>query len=107
MSIRADLDQGYEFPQKMPLEKKLKDVLEDDVDEKYYLSEEQVERLTTTAFNSAKADVRVQDKNGESRTILARDYKDPKLVPTDISKTVRTSGRSSLDRHSWDVVCQE
>lgn len=32
----------FMFPEPMPLEKKLKDVLEDEVDEKYYLSEEQV-----------------------------------------------------------------
>lgn len=32
----------YEFPQKKPLERKLKDMLEDDVDEKYYLSDEMV-----------------------------------------------------------------
>lgn len=32
----------YEFPQKKPLERKLKDMLEDDVDEKYYLSDDMV-----------------------------------------------------------------
>lgn len=32
----------YEFPHRIPLERKLKDMLEDDVDEKYYLSDEMV-----------------------------------------------------------------
>lgn len=32
----------FEFPEKQPLKKRLKDVLEDKVDEKYYLSDEQV-----------------------------------------------------------------
>lgn len=35
-------DPVFEFPEKQPLEKRLKDVLEDKVDEKYYLSDEQV-----------------------------------------------------------------
>lgn len=43
MSIRKDLDKGYTFPPKMPLQKRLKDVLEDTVDEKYYLSDKTIE----------------------------------------------------------------
>jgi DNA (cytosine-5)-methyltransferase 1 len=37
VSIRKDIDKGYTFPKGFPLEKRLKDVLEDKVDEKYYL----------------------------------------------------------------------
>ena len=52
VSIRADgldaLDGGirYHFPKPFPLERKLKDVLEEHVDEKYYLSDEMLERFT-------------------------------------------------------------
>lgn len=35
----------YEFPKPIPLDKRLKDILEDTVDEKYYLSEEAVAQL--------------------------------------------------------------
>lgn len=35
----------FHFPKKMKLEKRLKDVLEENVDEKYYLKEEQVQRI--------------------------------------------------------------
>lgn len=35
----------YNFPKPFPLEKRLKDVLEENVDEKYYLSDERVEGL--------------------------------------------------------------
>lgn len=38
ISIRKDLDRGYEFPGGTELKLKLKDMLEDSVDEKYYLS---------------------------------------------------------------------
>lgn len=40
-----DFDGIFHFPKKMPLEKRLKDVLEENVDEKYYLKEEQVQRI--------------------------------------------------------------
>jgi len=35
-------DYTYEFPEPIPLSKRLRDYLEDEVDEKYYLSEEQI-----------------------------------------------------------------
>lgn len=39
VSIRKDIDHGlFEFPKPFPLEKRLKDMLEDEVDEKFYLS---------------------------------------------------------------------
>ena len=38
VSIRKDMDRGlFEFPEAFPLQKRLKDVLEDEVDEKYYI----------------------------------------------------------------------
>jgi DNA (cytosine-5)-methyltransferase 1 len=46
VSIRDDGDlPRYFFPQPFPLERRLKDVLEDNVDEKYYLSDEMLERF--------------------------------------------------------------
>ena len=38
ISIRKDIDKGFEFPQGFPLELRLKDFLDDEVDEKYYVS---------------------------------------------------------------------
>ena len=37
ISIRKDIDKGYEFPEPFPLQLRLKDMLEDEVDEKFYL----------------------------------------------------------------------
>ena len=37
ISIRKDIDKGYEFPKPFPLQLRLKDMLEDEVDEKFYL----------------------------------------------------------------------
>ena len=36
---------SYDFPQPVPLEKKLKDYLEDNVDEKYYINNEKADKL--------------------------------------------------------------
>lgn len=65
----------YDFPERLPLKKKLAGFLEKKVDEKYYISEKSVSKLKPTP------DVNEQ-----------------------ISKTVRTGGRGSCDRHSWDIV---
>lgn len=40
--LAIDGDASYEFPQGFPLERRLKDVLEDNVDERYYLSEKMI-----------------------------------------------------------------
>ena len=38
ISIRNDIDKGYEFPKPYPLKLRLKDMLDKDVEDKYYLS---------------------------------------------------------------------
>lgn len=77
VSIRKDIDKGYIFPNKEELKLRLKDILEDVVDEKYYLSNAQIERIKTSTFNTNKT--RIQDKEYCS-TLCARDWKDPKCV---------------------------
>ena len=45
ISIRNDINHGFNFPKKYELKLRLKDLLETDVDEKYYLSDEVVKKL--------------------------------------------------------------
>ena len=46
VSIRKDIDTRlFKFPEPIPLEKPLEDLLEDAVDEKYYLSERAIEKM--------------------------------------------------------------
>ena len=78
ISIRKDIDTGYTFPQKQELKLRLKDMLEDNVDEKYYLTDKQIERMTTTTYVSGQTEKRVQ--TDVCRTLAARDWKDPKCV---------------------------
>lgn len=77
VSIRKDIDTEFVFPEKQPLKLKLKDMLEDNVDEKYYLSEEMVDKIRYSNFAQEKS--RIQEKE-YSDTLLARDYKDPKCI---------------------------
>lgn len=78
ISIRKDVDNGaFVFPDKMPLNIRLKDILEDVVDEKFYLSDEQIKRIHTTSYLSGQR--RIQDKEWRD-TLCARDWKDPKCV---------------------------
>lgn len=78
ISIRKDIDKGFTFPESIPLELRLKDILQDEIDEKYYLNDEQVSRLLGATFNQDKA--RLQ-KTDVCNTLLARDYKGPKVIP--------------------------
>ena len=65
------------FPEKMERTMVLKDLLEENVDEKYYLNSKQVDNIKSATFNSTKH--RIQN-NDYCSTLLARDYKDPKCV---------------------------
>ena len=78
ISIRKDIDKGnFNFPEKQTLQLKLKDLLDDEVDEKFYLKDSQIERIKNSTFMQEKK--RIQDKE-YCDTLLARDWKDPKCV---------------------------
>ena len=77
ISIRKDINKIFTFPPKQELKLKLKDMLEDEVDEKYYLSDEMVDKITCSNFMQERK--RIQEKE-YCDTLLARDWKDPKCV---------------------------
>ena len=54
ISIRKDIDKGYEFPKPEPLQLKLKDMLEENVDEKYYLSDKMKSYISKTGSGNYK-----------------------------------------------------
>ena len=78
VSIRKDIDtHGYTFPEPFKLERRLKDVLETNVDEKYYLKQDLVE------------------------TFIER------LAKREVSNTIRCGGAGSIDKkHTWDLVAE-
>ena len=54
ISIKNDLYQGFMFPPKQELKLKLKDMLEDEVDEKYYLSDKMIKYISATGTANFK-----------------------------------------------------
>ena len=77
ISIKNNIDKVFEFPQKQELKLRLKDILEDKVDKKYYLDDKQVLRIFKSSYVSSKR--RIQKKD-YCDTLCARDWKDPKCV---------------------------
>ena len=79
----------FEFPPKQELKLKLKDMLEDEVDEKYYISEEKSKQLINDLRNkeTLMLDICQYGREGHPReyndicpTLSARDWKDPRLI---------------------------
>lgn len=70
-------EENFEFPQKQPLQIRLKDILENEVDEKYYLKDYQIENIKKSSFHQNQR--RIQEKS-YCDTLCARDWKDPKCV---------------------------
>lgn len=76
-----DDNASYHFPEPFPLEKRLKDVLEEDVDEKYYLSKKLVDYVFSNGgkLGNIQGATGIHDKNDEFvNTITANYYKSPR-----------------------------
>lgn len=107
--IKKDLDNGkFKFPEPFDNGLRLKDLLEDEVDEKFYISDEKVERFITNLNdkNSLLYDPCQVKREGKSReyyeyapTLTSRDYKDPRLVNENV---VRQVGNISDCNGTWN-----
>lgn len=78
VSILGDYD--YSFPVGFPLTERLKDRLEDTVDEKYYITDAQLKYMLKTTFTQSKYNSRVRSAFSVSGTKSARDAKAPQCV---------------------------
>lgn len=54
ISVRKDINKVFTFPQKQELKLKLKDMLEEEVDEKYYLTDSMINYLENGKYQSSK-----------------------------------------------------
>lgn len=85
LSIRKDVDNGkFKFPEQIPLTTRLKDILEQNVDEKYYLSGDKVESILANfiARQNEASGINLKDQattfdglTNVAHTLMARDYK--------------------------------
>jgi len=111
IGIRDDEDNNFRFPADEYLSKRLKDVLENDVDDKYYLSQAAINKCLKSQANENMLNEDIPDK---SRCIVAGYYKQPfdgqylkvtNFQGSDISNTIRTGGKGSMtDKHNWDTI---
>lgn len=73
-------DYSYEFPHPVPLDLKLGDMLEKEVDEKYYLSDRAIEGRSKSEFRQYNLDRSLVNGKDIHPTILARFEGSPTLV---------------------------
>ena len=70
ISIRKDINKIFTFPPKQELKLKLKDMLEDEVDEKYYLTDSMINYLENGKYQSSKVSNKLkQTETGISPTL--------------------------------------
>lgn len=60
ISIRNDITKEFVFPSKQELKLRLKDMLEDNVDEKYYLNNSQIKYLEYGKYNASKVSNKIK-----------------------------------------------
>lgn len=97
ISIRKDIDKGYEFPEPFPLQLRLKDMLEDEVEEKYYIDSKKVNQfiVNNPSIDTSKSVLgtchkrndlsfatrdKVYNEEMESPTLTATMFKDPPKI---------------------------
>ena len=71
ISIRKDVDtKGFIFPETIPLTTRLKDMLEKDVDEKYYLPDDRLAKILNSSFMQEKIRKYVSTEEPEVKQIV-------------------------------------
>lgn len=98
--IKKELDNGkFTYPEPFDNGMRLKDILEENVDEKFYISEDKVQRFLTNLNNEdallydacqVKREGKSREYNDFCPTLTARDYKDSRLVNDNVVKQIGT-----------------
>lgn len=95
ISIRKDIQHGFEFPTEVALNITLKDLLVSEVEDKWYLTQKQIDRIHTTTYASGARRIQYKDW---CDTLCARDWKDPKCV--DVEGKIR----KLIPREYWRIM---
>lgn len=107
--IKNELDNGkFKYPEPFDNGVRLKDILDDEVDEKFYISKDKVQRFLTNLNNKdallydacqVKREGKSREYNNFCPTLTSRDYKDPRLVNDNIVKQI---GSISKCEGNWN-----
>ena len=106
--IKKELDNSkFVFPEGFDNGVRLRDILEEEVEEKYYISQDKMDRFITSLNNEdallydvcqIKREGKAREYNDYCPTLSARDYKDPRLINSNVVKQV---GNISECNGSW------
>ena len=77
VSIRGE-HSPFKFPEKQELKLRLRDMIDEVVDEKYYLKESTIRSIINSSFNSRRDSIKRGDEI--ANTLMQRDYKGPQCV---------------------------
>lgn len=125
LSIRKDIDRfsnsirGFDWPKPFDNGLRLKELLEEVVDERYYISEDKCTKLITSmnqygntgdfptkhytgAYNPASREFKTTGWNDNMPALCARDYKDPKVVAIPCSTPDRAEKQQNGRRFKDD-----
>ncbi len=81
----------YKFPEKRELKLRLKDMIDDEVEERFYLKESTIRSILASTYNSRRASIR--NPEGNAACLRARDYREPQCVAV-----------GNLEGGKWDKV---
>lgn len=93
---------SYEFPEPIQLKKKLKDYLEDDVDEKYYINNEKAEKLIKQLIDNGT----LPQHNPEDQTCVDGTIREPKECAVSNCITARQDRGISNQRSVGNCVVE-
>ncbi len=101
-------DYSYDFPRPIPLKKKLKDYLEDNVDEKYYINNEKAEKLIKQLIDNGTLPQHNLDRQtfGQIETWLLKDMGDTADKHIDVAVTLRARDYKGLDNYGSNGVIE-
>lgn len=77
VSIRGE-HTPFEFPKAQELKLRLRDLIDEEVEERFYLKESTIKSIITSTFNSRRDSIRPSD--GLANTLCARDWRGPQCV---------------------------
>jgi DNA (cytosine-5)-methyltransferase 1 len=110
IGIRDDSDNHFRFPKTMHLKKRLKDVLESDVDKKYYLSDKAISSILLNKDNLQQSKINPEVANTlQSPGNACGTYKGMTAVTNfqgkDINNSLWVGGQGTFtDKHNFDTV---
>ena len=96
----------YKFPKTIPLTKTMKDYLEDDVDEKYYINNEKAQKLIDTLLENGTILDRQTDRQTDRQRCIDLTINEPREIETANCISARTDRGISNHRQEGSGVIE-